>query len=150
MAVKNFFGHNRTEPDFDDLKDIFIRLFYYVPNTIYILDGFDALDQEHSKSILICFRSLFSSSKSPQGSQLLLLSREQIPGYVDIATFIPEIRQISTSPGVRQDIETYIEMSIIDKTMYRKLTEDALLLQEIKQKLLKESSGMYETSSSAF
>jgi hypothetical protein len=56
---------------------------------------------------------------------------------------MPGIRQISTSANVMQDIETYIGSSITDKTMCRKLTDDPLLIEEIRQGLLAESSGMY-------
>lgn len=146
-AIKRFFGHKRTEPDFGDLEYIFGRLFHYVPDTIYVLDGLDALDQAYCKSLLTLFRSLFCGSQSPQESRILFLSRERLPGYVDMATFMPGIRQISTSSDVMKDIKTYIETNIADKTMYRKPTDDPLLLEEIKQVLLTESSGMYDTNS---
>jgi len=44
------------------------------------------------------------------------------------------------------DIQRYIETSIIDKTMSRKLTDDRHLLEDIKRVLLTESSGMYDFS----
>lgn len=130
--IKRFFGHDRRVPDFEDLKDIFTRLFYYVPNTIYVLDGLDALNQEHIKGLLTFIRPLFRDPKSPQGSRILLLSREQIPGYINIATFMPGTCQIST------------ETSVDDKAMCRKLTDDRSLLDDIKRVLLTESSGMYD------
>jgi hypothetical protein len=142
--VRRFFGHDRTAPDFEDLKDIFILLFYYVPNTIYVLDGFDALNQEHIKGLLTFIRPLFCDPKPPQGSRILLLSREQIPGYINITTFMPGTCQISTSVNVMRDIQIYIETSVDDKTMCRKLTDDRSLLDDIKRVLLTESSGMYD------
>lgn len=133
-------------PDFEDLQDVFMEVFYNVPNTIYIVDGIDALDEENSNSFLRFVQSIFCGSKSLQGSRILLFSREQISGFINIATFIPGIRQISTLDNVMGDIKRYIETSIVDKTMSRKLTSDRQLLEEIKSVLLTESSGMYGSS----
>lgn len=140
--LRRFYGNKRTEPDFEDLRDIFIRLFNCTPDTIYILDGLDALNETQIKSLLNLFRLLFCCSEAPRGSRILLLSREYIPG-ADIAKSMPGIRQISTSSNVMRDIEVYIETTIADKTMYkRKLTDDPLLLQQVKRILATESSGM--------
>lgn len=133
-------------PDFEDLQDIFMEVFYDVPNTIYIVDGIDALDEENSNSFLKFIQSIFCGSKSLQGSRILLFSREQISGFINIATFIPGIRQISTLENVMGDIQRYIETSIVDKTIFRNLTNDRQLLEEIKSVLLTESSGMYDLS----
>jgi hypothetical protein len=141
--IRKSFGHNRVKSDFDDLKNIFTRLFHNFSDTIYVLDGVDALVREHARSLLGVFRTLFVDSKAQQGSRILLLSRDQVPGYININTFMPGIRQISTSANIMQDIETYIKASITDKIMCRKLTDDPSLLNEIRQRLLAESSGMY-------
>ncbi|KAJ5390289.1 uncharacterized protein N7496_001357 [Penicillium cataractarum] len=141
--IRKFFGRKRVKADLDDLKDIFTRVFPHVPDTVYVVDGIDALDREHAKSLLKFFRSLFVDPRTQQGSRILLLSRDQVPGYINMNTFMPGIRQISTSANIMQDIESYIEASITDKTMCRKLTEDSSLLEEIRQRLLEESSGMY-------
>ncbi|KAE8384965.1 hypothetical protein BDV23DRAFT_176621 [Aspergillus alliaceus] len=143
IELRKFFGHEQTQPDFEDLKDVFMRLFHYVPGTIYIIDGFDALDHKHGKSLLRLFQSLFCSVKPRQESRILLLSRDQVPGYINIATFMHGISQISTSANVMPDIETYIETSVTDKTMCRKLTDDTTLVEEMKRTLLTESSGMF-------
>ncbi|KAE8160965.1 hypothetical protein BDV40DRAFT_313437 [Aspergillus tamarii] len=143
IELRKFFGHKQIQPDFEDLKDVFIRLFHYVPGTIYIIDGLDALDQKHGIPLLKFFQSLFCSVKHPQESRILLLSRDQVPGYINIATFMHGICQISTSGNVMRDIETYIETSIADKTMCRKLTDDTMLVEEIKRTLLTESSEMF-------
>ncbi|KGY15694.1 hypothetical protein PABG_11349 [Paracoccidioides brasiliensis Pb03] len=141
--INRFFGQKRTVPDFNDLESIFIHLFQYVHDTTYILDGFNALDETNCVRILKLLRSLFSDSSMRHGSKCMLLSREQIPGFTNISTLIPGIRQISTSSNVMQDIQTYIETTIADKTMFRKLTDDPTLIDGIKEVLLKESSGMF-------
>lgn len=121
-----------------------MEVFYSVPNTMYIVDGVDALDEENSNRLLKFIQSIFCGLKPLQGSRILLFSREQISGFINIATFIPGIRQISTLENVMGDIQRYIETSIVDKTMSRKLTNDRPLLEEIKSVLLTESSGMYD------
>ncbi|KAJ5556370.1 hypothetical protein N7494_000285 [Penicillium frequentans] len=141
--IRKFFGDKRVKPDFDDLKDIFTHLFHHTPDTIYVVDGVDALDQKHAKSLLELVRLLFIDTTPQQQSRILLLSRDQVPGYININTFIPGIRQISTSANVMQDIKTYIESSIIDKNICRKLTDDPVLIEKVRQRLLAESSGMF-------
>ncbi|GAB1193391.1 hypothetical protein APSETT444_002607 [Aspergillus pseudonomiae] len=143
--IRKFFGPKPIQPDFEDLKYIFSRLFHSVPDAVYIIDGLDVLSQNHGKALLGLIQSLFCFSRPPQGSRILLLSRDQVPGYINIATFMPGIRQISTSGNVMEDIESYIEASIIDKTMCRKLTDDAVLVEDIKRTLLTKSSGMYDS-----
>lgn len=144
--VRKFFGHNRTEPDFDDLKDIFIRLFYCIPNVLFVLDGLDVLEKQQVKNLLEVFRSIFCGPKSCHGSQILLVSREQIPGYIDIATSMPGIRQISIHSNILPDIDVYIKTGIVEKSKDRKLTDDPVLLREIRRILLEKSSGMYVTN----
>ncbi|KAJ5663805.1 hypothetical protein N7507_004536 [Penicillium longicatenatum] len=141
--IKKFFGHKRVKADLEDLKHIFTRLLHHDSDTVYVLDGVDALDRKHAKSLLEFFRPLFIDSGPQQRPRILLLSRDQVQGYINIKTFMPGIRQISTSANVMQDIETYIQSSITDKNMYRQLTDDPLLIKEIPRRLLAESSGMF-------
>lgn len=129
-------------PDFEDLKDLFMQIFYYVPDTVYVVDGIDALDSNNSKCLLKLIQSIFRGLKSPEGSRMLLFSRDYIEGYINISTFIPGIRHISTSTNITGDIKKFIEMSIIDKTMHRNLTNDRILLEELESNLLMESAGM--------
>jgi hypothetical protein len=131
-------------PDIEDLKEIFTHLFHYVPNTTYIVDGLDTLNSRDAKSLLGYFRQLFCG-RQPK-SQILLLSRYQISGCINLALFMPGIRQISISDNnIQQDIESYIKAKIEDKQMDRKLTDSTSLLQEISRDLLRKSAGMYDT-----
>jgi hypothetical protein len=142
--LQSFFGSDRIAPDFEDQPDLFMHIFYHVPNTIYVVDGIDALDRENSKCLLELIQSIFCGRRSLKGSRILLLSRNHIEGYINISTFMPGIRQISTSDNVMEDITKFIDTSILDKTMYRRLTDDRLLLEQLKTALLTESAGMYE------
>ncbi|KAF7166132.1 hypothetical protein CNMCM5623_010009 [Aspergillus felis] len=142
--LHRYFGREREVPDIEDLQDILSQLFYVVPNTTYIVDGLDALNRTDAKHLLSCLRSLLCKSSQPlMGSQILFFSRDHLAGNMDIAMFMPGIRRISTSENVIHDIRVYIEESIADKMVYKRLTEDNTLLSEMKHILLKESSGMF-------
>lgn len=139
-ALNRFFGKKRVVPDFDDLTLTLTQLFHLIPDTVYIIDGLDALNPDQSKALFEFFRSLFSGS--PPESRILVFSREQLPGYTGIPLFMAGVRQISTTSNVMPDLRTYIETSVTDKLMSRKLTDDLALLDEVKRVLLEESSGM--------
>ena len=141
-ALNHFFGKKRVIPDFDDLKEIFIQLFHLVPDTFYILDGVDALSPEQREPLFEVLGSLFCGSKCVQESHILVFSREQLPGYTGIPLFLAGACQISTTSNVMSDLRTYIDISVTDKLMSRKLTDDLALLDEVKRVLLEESSGM--------
>ncbi|PYH42695.1 uncharacterized protein BP01DRAFT_302748, partial [Aspergillus saccharolyticus JOP 1030-1] len=140
--LERFFGGDRTVPDYEDLKDIFSHLFSYMPNTVYVLDGLDALEQSECQKILLLIQATFSTVRPPNGSKIFMLSRDQLPGYVNISTFMPWALRISTFENVTQDIEFYINVSIDDKSMLRKLTSNRALLNEIKHILITEASGI--------
>jgi hypothetical protein len=144
-TLSRFFGKKRVVPDFDDLKDVFFRLFYHIPDTVYILDGVDAFNLDQSKELFEFFRFLFCGSRSPPESRILVFSREQLPGHRGIPPLLAGIHRISTTSNVMPDLQTYIDTSVTDKLMSRTLTDNLALLDEVKQTLLKESSGMYES-----
>jgi hypothetical protein len=145
-ALRKFFGKMRVAPDVEDLKEIFTHLFHSVPDTTYIIDGLDTATD--AKSLLDCFRQLFCGSAQQPKSQILFLSRDQIPGYINLTLFMPGIQQISTYNNNMQDIESYIKAKIKDKMMDKELTDSTTLLEEIGRDLLRKSTGMYDTSMS--
>ncbi|KAF7136772.1 hypothetical protein CNMCM5793_006241 [Aspergillus hiratsukae] len=142
-TLNRFFGKKRVVPDFDDLKDVFIQLFYHIPDTVYILDGLDALNLDQTKELFEFFRFLSRGSRSPLESRILVFSREQLPGFTGIPPLMAGIHRISTTSNVMPDLQTYIDTSVTDKLMSRTLTDNLALLNEVKQTLLKESSGMF-------
>ncbi|KAI9927564.1 hypothetical protein MW887_003182 [Aspergillus wentii] len=135
------FGRKRQRPTIDDLQTIFTALFTAAPKVVYILDGLDSLDQAHAKGLLTYLQSLFTSYTTE--SKILFLSRDHLPGNMDIAMFVPGIRRVSTSENTIQDISVYIESSIMDKMMMKRITDSEDLVQEMKRVLLNESSGMF-------
>ncbi|RDW76415.1 uncharacterized protein DSM5745_06407 [Aspergillus mulundensis] len=139
--IETFFGPDRTEPDFEDLADIFLKIAQPIEAAIYILDGLDSLTEHDIKRLLKLFRSLRDHGRS--SARFLLFSRRYLPGNVDITTAMPGVRQISTSRNVAHDIRTYIDESIDEKRMYKRLTDSAEVLCDIKSKLQAESSEVF-------
>ncbi|KAI9371409.1 purine and uridine phosphorylase [Aspergillus egyptiacus] len=139
-SMTTFFGPDRIEPDFEDLEEILIMLNCLIPETVFIIDGFESLAEDDVKKLLKLFRSLFSSGPSVR---ILVSSREHLPGGYDIGKEILGVRQISTSSNVTHDIEIYINESFRERALYKKLTDNAELLEDVKKKLLSGASEMF-------
>jgi hypothetical protein len=138
-----FFGTKRSEPDFDDLADIFSNLFLHTPEAIYIIDGLDEFDEKEVEKVLRIVRKLFGSKSKPNGSRILIISRDQIAPYLSVTRLIPGTAQISTSlNNIMKDVQLYIQTIIEDKMCVRELTNDHALMEMTKQRLLEGASGM--------
>lgn len=141
--ISKFFGTRHSEPDFDDLAEIFSSLFEYTPKTIYIVDGLDEFKEREVERVLLVVRKVFGGKSELHGSRILIFSRDQIASYLNVTRFVPGTIHISTSlKDVTKDIQLYIEHQIEDKMSCRELTNDISLMKEIKQTLLEKASGM--------
>lgn len=143
--ITKFFGTKRSQPDFDDLAEIFSELFKYTPNTLYIIDGLDSFDEKEVEKVLNVIRQFFAGKSKPLGSRIIILSREQITRHLSVTRSVPGIAHISIiKEHTAKDIRLYVETVIEDKTMHaRELTEDDDLLEETKKRLTEGASGMY-------
>jgi hypothetical protein len=141
--IRKFFGSKHSEPDFDDLAEIFSGLFAYTPETIYIVDGLDELKKREVERILRVVRQVFGGKSKPHGSRILIFSRDQIAPYLNVTRFISGTAYISTSlKNVTKDIQLYVENIIDYKMSCHELTSDVTLTKEIKQTLVDKASGM--------
>lgn len=141
--IRKFFGAKRSEPDFDDLNDIFSSLYTHTPNTIYIVDGLDEFDEREVKKVMRVVRRLFGSQNTGQnGSRILISSRDSIAPTLNMTRSVPGTAHISTSEKIAGDIQLYTEAAIADKMYDRELTNDPALMEEVKQRLLEGASGM--------
>jgi hypothetical protein len=138
-----FFGTKRSEPDFDDLADIFSSIFPHTPETIYIIDGLDEFDEKEVEKVLRIVRKLFGSKSKRSGSRILIFSRDQIAPCLSVTRLIPGTAHISTSlNNITKDIQLYIQIVIEDKICVRELTKDSALMEMTKQRLLEGALGM--------
>ncbi|GKZ98794.1 hypothetical protein AnigIFM60653_000128 [Aspergillus niger] len=141
--LQRYFGSKREVPDLDDLEDIFASLYTDVSNATYVIDGLDALEQTDARRLLTYFRLLFQTGGDKAiGRRLLIFSREYFVGGTSVATYLPNVPEISTTCNVLQDIQVYIRESIADRMVLHQLTEDSHLIKDMESILLQESSGM--------
>ncbi|PWY81729.1 hypothetical protein BO94DRAFT_148466 [Aspergillus sclerotioniger CBS 115572] len=142
--LQKYFNVKREAPDLEDLEHVFASLYTDVSNAIYVVDGLDALKQKDARWLLIYFRSLFEACHGEAtGPRLLIVSREYFVGGTNVATYLPNIHQISTTGNVTHDIEIYIKESIADRMMVKQLTNSEELIDRMKGILLRESSEMF-------
>ncbi|KAL3480208.1 hypothetical protein BJX99DRAFT_254802 [Aspergillus californicus] len=140
-SIASFFGPDRVQPDFENLEDILVEMNRLIPGATYIIDGLELLLEGDIRKLLKVLRSLLEFNES--SARILVFSRDYLPGNIDISTAVPSISQISTSSNVGCDIEVYISESMNEKSIYKKLTNNAKLLEDMKQKLLEHSSEMF-------
>lgn len=143
-GVVKFFGRKHSEPDFDDLNDIFSILFTHTMEATYIIDGLDEFDEREVEIVLHMIRRLFGNKSGNLGSRILIFSRDQVAPKLDVSRSVPDTVHFSISPNnIKIDIQQYIEIKIQEKTDYsRELTQDADLMKETKEKLLEGALGM--------
>ncbi|GLA61111.1 hypothetical protein AtubIFM54640_001620 [Aspergillus tubingensis] len=141
--LQRYFGSEREVPGIDDLEDIFASLSSDVSYATYVIDGLDALEQVDARRLLTYLRSLCRTGGDKAiGPRLLIFSREYFVGGTSVATYLPNVPQISTTYNVLQDIRVYIRESIADQMVLQQLTEDNQLIRDMENILLQESSGM--------
>jgi hypothetical protein len=142
--IGKFFGMKRSEPDFEDLADIFSSLCAYTPKAIYILDGLDEFDEKEVEKVLRVVRQLFGGKSNRHGSRILIFSRDKVALHLDVGRSVPGTVHISTSNNITNDIQQYIDTVTEEKKTYvRELTSDPALMEETKQKLSDGALGMY-------
>jgi hypothetical protein len=148
--IRKFFGKKCSEPDFDDLADIFSSLCIYTPKAIYIIDGLDEFNGNEVEKVLGVVRKLFQGNSKQHGSRILIFSRDQVALYMNVARSVPGTTHISTSNNNSKDIQQYIHTVIQEKKTYgRELTSDPNLMEETKHKLSDGASGMYVLQSNS-
>ncbi|KAI9040622.1 uncharacterized protein KD926_007838 [Aspergillus affinis] len=57
--IERLYGTKRVKPDFENLRDLFVRIFDRVPGTVYIIDGLDALSAKGVTEVLKLCRFLW-------------------------------------------------------------------------------------------
>ncbi|KAK2736278.1 hypothetical protein FQN57_000808 [Myotisia sp. PD_48] len=141
-TIQKFFGIERLDPMYSDLEDTFNLLVDFIPGSTFVLDGLDAVKEKEATMILRTLKRVFITTEG-NFSQILILSRPHI-GPLDVARLMTGALQISTSGNVLDDIRVYIRETINDKLTYRhELPGGQVILEELKERLIRESSGMF-------
>ncbi|KAL5341866.1 hypothetical protein BJX70DRAFT_386565 [Aspergillus crustosus] len=119
--IRTFFGPDRTTPDFDDLCAVFSNLAHTSSGATFILDGLDNLAEEDTRKLLKTLHSLLHLNHI--SARVLLFSRNYVSGNLDIASILSG--------------------TIHEGNLYRKLTDNAEVLGEMRRQLLTKSSEMF-------
>ncbi|KAL4905890.1 nucleoside phosphorylase domain-containing protein [Aspergillus multicolor] len=114
--IKTFFCPHRTEPDFEDMADIFLKITQPIKRAIYILDGLDSLTEHDIKRLIKLFRSLRYHGRS--SARFLFFSRSYLPGNIDTAIAMPGVHQISTE--CTRDSLTMSTSSVISRAHFKR------------------------------
>ena len=102
------------------------------------------------EKVLHIVRQLFVGKPQHNGSRILIFSRDRVAPYLDMARSVSGTAHISTSNNIMKDIQRYINTVIEEKRAYNhELTSDSALMEETKQKLSEEASGMYVLQSNS-
>ncbi|KAI9892857.1 MAG: hypothetical protein M1814_001016 [Vezdaea aestivalis] len=143
--IRKFFGKRRLVPDFDDSANLFSKLFLCRKSAAYILDGIDKLESHEVRKLLKLVKKLSQTDSDEPGPRIALLSRVEISApHPAILDTIPNAAQTSTFDVVSDDIRTYIQYLISEKTAYsRELTDDAVLQDEMERSLLHGAKGKF-------
>ena len=139
--IREHYRYGGTEPDIDDVTEIFSSLFNYkhLETAIYIIDGVDELNDEIIP-VLRVFQGLF---RQPARQKLFISSRNDPHHKINLSNMIPNILLIPVQQNNFEDIQSYIKTVMSDKTSYsRDLTEDKLLAQQVASRLLSGAKGM--------
>lgn len=140
--LREHYRYGGTQPDFEDVTEIFSSLFNYecLETAIYIIDGLDGLQCDDIIPVLSVFHDLF---RKPAKQKLFLSSRNEPHYKVSINKMIPNILHIPVQEGNLEDIQSYINAMVSDKTSFvRELTENKILAQQVVSKLLSSAKGM--------
>lgn len=144
-ALYDTFKPRTQLPSIDDLTFHLNKLLSTTPKALYLIDGYDDLDEIQMQKFFIVLRATFSKHNS-HGSKLALFSRETLGKGIDID------KQLSVLPAVnilrlrlehlRSDISKYVEAQVTDQELKKTISMNKNLVEEIKIKLKEHSDKM--------
>lgn len=141
VQIEELYRYGGPKRDFEDIVDIFSRLFRYFDTAIYVIDGLDELRDEGKIIVLNVFRNLF---EQPGQQKLFISSRTEPHHNINMIHIIPNTKHIHVEQEKLEDIIYYIERRIAEKQrINRELTNDPCLIADIKSRLLSGSKGMF-------
>ena len=141
IQIQELYRYGGPERDFEDVVDIFSRLFKYLEAAIYIIDGLDELRDDERILVLNVFRDLF---QQPGQQKLFISSRSHLHHNINMMHLTPNTKHIYVEQEKLEDIQYYIERTIAGKQrIARELTKDPCLIEDIKSRLLLGAKGMF-------
>lgn len=141
----DMFNGTRAPPSIDNLASLLLKLINKVPRALYLMDGFDHLNEVQIQKFFSVLRTVFGELNS-HGSKIALFSRETLGKGIDIEKQLSTLTRIHilrlTLDHLSADIERYVEAQVNEQELKRTLSTNTALVSEIKAKLKAHSDKM--------
>lgn len=144
-ALHDMFEARKVLPTTNELTNLLKEMVDVFPRTLYLIDGFDDLDELQIQDFFAILRRLFIAG-SPHGSKLALFSRESLGRGLDISE---QLAPLPAKKGIRlslehlsPDIDKFVDVQVDAQHLRRRITSNEDLVMEIKQKLKENSDKM--------
>lgn len=125
---------------FSKLTELFEETIACLPNSVFVIDGFDELAEDQVLVLLSVFRRLLPALERTQ-CKVAFFGREVLGKGIDLDIQLPDVSHLKLIFQVlRNDIELFIHVEMQNLQMQRKVTENVELLDRVKQ-TLKERGG---------
>lgn len=136
---------NIIPPSTEELIRLLKTLVDFSPPMLYLIDGFDDLDESRLLDMFGVLRLIFADG-NPHGSKLALFSRETLGRGIDIQRQLNGITQMHpirlTLAQLSKDIVQYVEAQVNEQQIRRIITADETLIEDVKRKLITHSEKM--------
>ena len=145
QALRDIFEARKVLLTTDGLTTLFKAMVDVFPRTVYLIDGFDDLEERQIQDLFAVLRKVFVSG-NPHGSKLALFSRESLGRGIDIGE---QLAPLPTKEGIRlslkhlsPDIAKFVDAEVDAQQLRRRITRNENLVMEIKEKLKGNSDKM--------
>lgn len=144
-VLKRAFRDGRRELSIIEATEAFLLLTANFSKIYYFVDGLDVCETKEAVDALGLFKKLLRVSKSKTVHKIFLSSEKGL----EVSWRIPTTLEIEISDeAVAHDIRHYVEENVKDRIVYPQLSIIPALYQDIVEKLITGSQGMYGQASS--
>lgn len=147
IAIKSVFGSSGVPPATEDLVDLLKLLIDAYPPSLYLIDGFDDLNELQIQDMFGALRRIFAAN-TQHGSKLVLISREILGRGINVEDQLTGLSQIYSVRlelfHLQADIDKFVEAQVKEQQLRRVITKDESLIKDIKKSLKANSDKMYE------
>jgi len=145
QALHDMFDARKVLPTTDELTTLLKEMVDIFPRTLYLIDGFDDLNESQIQDLFAVLRRIFATG-NPHGSKLALFSRESLGRGLDIGE---QLAPVPAKEGIRlnlkhltSDIAKFVDEQVHAQQLRRRITNNESLILEIKEKLKENSDKM--------
>lgn len=136
--IYDIFAQKGHRPSTDQLATVLQQLIDLAPQSVYLIDGFDDMDEYLIQKLFGILR-MFFRPQNPHGSKLALFAREVLGRGIEISNAlqtIPHVFRIRLDlKQLAGDIAAFVDAEVDRYRMDKTITTNDDLIREIKQKL---------------